>query len=184
MTATPTPTIVRMTPSDLFRFCPRCGGPATPGANPLRCSACDLTYFFNPTVAAGAYVFNSAGEVLLTRRAKEPAKSKFGLPGGFLDVGESAEDGLRRELREEVNLEVADVRLLCSAANSYEYKGVTYPVCDLIFTATAAGVAAVQAPDEIAGFEWRRPAGVAPDEMAFPSMRLGLELLKAGVPSA
>lgn len=167
-----------MLPRELFRFCPRCGAPATGGANPLRCPACDLTYFFNPTVAAGAFISNPAGEVLLIRRAKEPAKGKFGVPGGFLDVGESAEDGLRREIREEVNLEVTELRLLCSGPNLYEYMGVTYPVCDLIFTARAVNPADVRALDEVAGYEWRLPKTVDPEEMAFPSMRTGLLLLQ------
>lgn len=167
-----------MKPRDLFRFCPRCGAAVTPGASPLRCSACGLTYFFNPTVAAGAFISNPAGEVLLIRRAKEPAKGKFGVPGGFLDVGESVEDGLRREIREEVGLEVAELRLLCSGPNLYEYKDVTYPVCDLIFTAVAVNPADVRALDEVAGFEWRLPKTVAPDEIAFPSMRTGLLLLR------
>lgn len=169
-----------MTPHELYRFCPRCGESVTPGGSPLRCPACDLTLFFNPAVAAGAFVFNPAGEVLLTRRAKEPAKGKFGIPGGFLDFGESAEDGLRREIREEVSLDVTAVRLLCSAPNSYDYKGVTYPVCDLIFVAEVVEAAVTAAADEVAGFEWRLPATVAPDEMAFPSMQLGLRMLAGG----
>lgn len=167
-----------MNPPDLFRFCPRCGATATPGANPFRCTACDLTYFFNPTVAAGAFVFNAAGEVLLTRRAKEPAKGKFGIPGGFLDIGETAEDGLRREIREEVGLDVTDVRLLCSAPNRYEYKGIVYPVCDLIFTAVAVEPGKAEALEEIAGLDWRHPKAVDPEEIAFPSMRLGLRMLR------
>ena len=166
-----------MTPRELFRFCPSCGVPATAGANPFHCGACEFSYFFNPTVAAGAFVFNAAGEVLLTRRAKEPAKGKLGLPGGFLDIGESAEEGLRREIREEVGLEVTEIRLLCSAPNRYEYKGVTYLVCDLIFTAQAIHPEKAEALEEIAGLEWRLPKTVRPDEMAFPSMQLGLTRL-------
>ncbi len=166
-----------MTPPDLFRFCPRCGATATSGANPFRCPACDLTYYFNPTVAAGAFVFNPAGEALFIRRAKEPAEGKFGIPGGFLDVGESAEVGLRREILEEVNLTVTAVRLLCSAPNTYEYKGVAYPVCDLIFTAVADTPADARALDEVAGFEWLLPTAVNPDDIAFPSMRTGLAML-------
>jgi ADP-ribose pyrophosphatase YjhB (NUDIX family) len=167
-----------MLPRDLFRFCPRCGAAAESGRTPFRCPACDLTYFFNPTVAAGAFLFNPVGEVLLTKRAKEPAKGKLGIPGGFLDVGESAEDGLRREIREEVNLEVTNLRLLCSAPNLYEYKGVSYPVCDLIFTAVAVNPDRAEALDEIAGLEWRLPKAVNPEEIAFPSMRQGLLLLQ------
>lgn len=166
-----------MQPLHLFRHCPACGAAVTPGRNPLSCGGCGATYFFNPTVAAGAYIHNAAGECLLVRRAKEPAKGLFGLPGGFIDIGETAEEALHREVREEVGVEIADVRYLCSCPNMYVYRGVTYPVCDLIFTATAINPETVQALDGVAGYEWRGLNEVTEDELAFPSMKLGLRTL-------
>ncbi|MBX9628274.1 MAG: NUDIX domain-containing protein [Gemmataceae bacterium] len=169
-----------MLPAELFRFCPRCGAPVPPGSvgqAPFRCAGCDLTLFFNPAVAAGAWVFDAAGRVLLVRRAHDPQKGKFGLPGGFLDAGETAEAGLRREVREEVGLEVEAVEFLASVPNRYEYKGVTYPVVDLIFTARAVSPEAGRALDGVAGIEWHRPADIDPEELAFPSMKKTVGLL-------
>ena len=62
------------------------------------------------TVTAGAFVFDDNGNILLLEHEFR-ADSRWGLPGGFLDKAEQAEDGLRRELREEVSLEVSDVEL-------------------------------------------------------------------------
>jgi hypothetical protein len=94
-----------MLPIDLFRFCPRCGHsrqPENQGQCPLSCSGCGLVFYFNPTVAAAAFVFDPEGKILLIRRAKDPSAGKLGVPGGFIDIGESAEEGLRREVSEEV----------------------------------------------------------------------------------
>lgn len=170
-----------MRPADLFRFCPRCGAarPADEvGRVPVRCGGCDLTLFLNPAVAAGAWLFDPAGRVLLIRRAHDPQKGKFGLPGGFLDPGESAEDGLRREVREEVGLEVEALTFLVSVPNRYEYKGVTYPVADLIFTARAVAPETARPLDGVAGIEWHRPAAIDPADLAFPSMRASVGLLQ------
>jgi predicted amidohydrolase YtcJ len=90
-------------PSASFRFCPRCGGgPSVPGPAPVfTCRACGFHYHFNPALAAGVIVEDSEGRLLLIRRAKEPGRGLLGVPGGFVDVGETAEASARRETLEE-----------------------------------------------------------------------------------
>lgn len=168
-----------MTPPDVFAHCPRCAAPATSGANPFQCAACGLTYFFNPTVAAAAFVFDGAGRCLFIRRAKDPAKGKLAVPGGFIDSGETAEEALHREVREEVGIEVAELAYLGSCTNRYPYREVVYPVVDLIFTATAVDSDRAAALDGVAGLEWRRVGEIDPEELAFPSLRMGWERLTA-----
>jgi mutator protein MutT len=169
-----------MLPIECFRHCPGCGSPVAPGKNPLVCPACGFAFFFNPTVSAAAFVFDAAGRVLFIRRAKDPAKGKLSIPGGFIDVGETAEEALRREAREEVNLEIDRITYLCSLTNEYPYRGVTYPVCDLVFTALAVDPAAAEPRDEVAGLAWLAVADVDAGELAFPSIRRGVEVLRAG----
>lgn len=62
------------------------------------------------TVTAGALIFNDAGEVLLLKH-RFRAGSGWGIPGGFLEPAEQPEQALRRELREEIGLEVSKVEL-------------------------------------------------------------------------
>jgi 8-oxo-dGTP diphosphatase len=63
------------------------------------------------TVTAGALIFNDAGEVLLLKHRFRMG-SGWGIPGGFLKLGEQPEEALRRELREEVGLELERVELI------------------------------------------------------------------------
>ncbi len=62
------------------------------------------------TVTAGALIFNDAGEILLLKH-RFRAGTGWGLPGGFLEAAEQPIDALRRELREELGLEVEDVEI-------------------------------------------------------------------------
>jgi mutator protein MutT len=166
-----------MNPPDVFAHCPRCAAPAKGGANPFQCAACGLTYFFNPTVAAAAFVFDAAGRCLFIRRAKDPAKGKLAIPGGFIDIGETAEEALHREVREEVGIEIAELAYLGSCTNRYPYREVVYPVVDLIFTARAVNANDAVALEDVAGLEWRRVGEIDPEELAFPSLRMGWEKL-------
>jgi ADP-ribose pyrophosphatase YjhB (NUDIX family) len=172
-----------MRPADCFRFCPRCAVALAVTATPLRCPACGFVYFFNPTVAAAAYLFDTAHRCLLIRRAKDPAKGKLAVPGGFIDIGETAEAGLRREVVEEVGITYTGLRYLGSWTNEYFYAEVTYPVVDLIFAATAVNPEAARALDGVAELEWRLPADIDAAELAFPSLKSALAVLRSGVTS-
>ena len=63
------------------------------------------------TVTAGAIITDDRGRVLLLKHRFRPG-SGWGIPGGYINKGEQAEEALRRELREEAGLEVKDVKIL------------------------------------------------------------------------
>jgi mutator protein MutT len=65
------------------------------------------------TVTAGAIVIDEDGRVLLLNH-RFRGGSGWGIPGGFLESGEQPEQALRREMREEVGLELEDVQIIHS----------------------------------------------------------------------
>jgi len=155
-----------------YQFCPMCGSDNfTPQSdNLLRCAQCDFHFHVNPVVAVAGILADATGRVLLIRRAKEPAKGKLAMPGGFVDLDETGEDALRREIKEEVNLDLRDVKYLASFPNRYLYRGITYPVLDLFFTARIDSWDEAKALAEVDSFVVCRPAEVKPGELAFESM--------------
>jgi len=178
--STPVP-VAAIPPREHFAHCPRCAAPLGSGAesNRMECRACGFLFFFNPTVAAVAFAAREDGRMLFIRRAKEPGKGLLAPPGGFIDMGETAEIAVEREVREEVNVRLSDVTFLCSQVNQYAYRGVLYPVLDLFFTARVTNPATAEALDDVSGFEWRNPLDVSADELAFPSMKAALAVLQS-----
>lgn len=166
-------------PIETFRHCPACAAtlPSRGRASMIECAACGFLYHFNPTVAAGAFLVRPQGEALFLRRARNPARGKLALPGGFIEIGETAEASLRREIQEEVGLEVEQLAYLCSAINAYDYRGITYPVLDLFFVGHLAGSADPAALEDVESLHWLDPRTVDPQEIAFPSIRAALESL-------
>ena len=104
-----------------FRFCPQCatglavvtqdedGGPKAR----LRCPACNFTHWNNPTPVLAAVIecVDRDGQVLLARNSAWPGRF-FGLITGFMEAGETPEEGIRREVAEETALQVDALNLL------------------------------------------------------------------------
>lgn len=104
-------------------------------------------------------------------RGRDPGKGGWDLPGGFVDPGETAEEALRREVREEIGLEVATMRYLGSWPNVYEYRGVHYRTLDLGFACMAPGVEhAKPTESEVAEVLFLPPKKVTLERFAFPSV--------------
>lgn len=144
----------------------------------MDCSACGLCYYVNPAVSVAVFIRNADGNYLWIRRAKEPRRGSVSIPGGFVDFGESAELAAVREIREEVDLAVVDLRFLESQPNLYVFQEITYPVLDLYFTATAVGEPRCAQPEEVAGLEWGPVESIDPKDLAFTSLRAAWETLK------
>ncbi|MFT7772647.1 NUDIX domain-containing protein [Roseateles sp.] len=104
-----------------YRFCPLCASElalitqAEDGGDKerLRCTACSFTHWNNPTPVLAAVIecTDRDGQVLLARNAAWPGRF-FGLITGFMEAGESPEEGIRREIAEETSLEVDRLSLL------------------------------------------------------------------------
>lgn len=91
-----------------FLYCPECGSPHFEVNNEKskKCTDCGFVYYFNPSAATVALILNEKNELLVCRRAKEPAKGTLDLPGGFIDMNETGEEGVAREVLEETGLKV------------------------------------------------------------------------------
>lgn len=69
------------------------------------CDTCGFIDYVNPRIVTGV-VAHTDGKILLCRRAIEPRKGFWTLPAGFLELGESVEDGAKREAHEEALAEL------------------------------------------------------------------------------
>lgn len=169
-----------------YKFCPQCGLPnSRPGSIPFQCEGCDFAQFFGPVAAVGALIVNQDQQLLLVRRARDPGKGLWGLPGGFVDRGETVEGALAREVMEETQLEILEARYLLSYPNRYCYRGVVSPVIDFFYLCRVDVTAEVElAEDELDHHDWVRPTDAHLGQMAFDSNRLAIEhwlSLKPGI---
>lgn len=160
-------------------YCPQCGRPGLQSRedHEFRCD-CGSHYFHN-VAAAVAAILQCGDEILVTRRAREPGKGQLDFPGGFVDPAESLEQTLRRELHEELGLDIAGLpcHWLGSASNLYPYDEIRYYTCDSYFHLPLPQKPAIQGQDDVAEAFWLPLATLDPREFAFGSSRDGLAIL-------
>jgi NAD+ diphosphatase len=93
------------------RYCGRCGSPTeeSPGERARRCPACGLLAFPRLAPAVITLVERDDGRALLARNARWPT-AMYSCLAGFVEPGESVEAAVRREVYEEVGIQVDDLR--------------------------------------------------------------------------
>ena len=169
-------------PLEVFKFCPRCGasGFSVHDFKSKACKACGFVYYMNAAAATVALIQDAEGQLLVGRRAREPAKGTLDLPGGFCDIGETLEAGLAREVAEETGLEVSSAKLLFTLPNRYPYSGLVVHTVDSFFACeVAGGVAhaheAARPADDVAELLWLPLDKVDPEQFGLMSIREGVK---------
>ncbi|MBE7418993.1 MAG: NUDIX hydrolase [Ideonella sp.] len=150
-----------MSAAQVFRFCPLCAAALQPLAQMedggeklrLRCPACAWTHWNNPTPVLAAVIecADRDGRVLLARNAAWSGRM-FALVTGFMEAGESPEDGIRREVHEETALQVDALKLI----GAYEFQRMNQVI--IAYHALARGE--VRLSPELAEYKLFAPADI------------------------
>ncbi len=164
--------------------CPACGyeGLTEDSIKSFRCRTCGFLFFLNCAAAAMALIIDDENRLLVTRRKYDPSKDSLDLPGGFAEPGEGIEESLKREIKEELNLNVTGLSYLCSFPNLYPYKSVTYPITDMAFVCRVDGFESIEARDDVAGFYFIPIPGLKPSQFGLASARQVVQYLKENHP--
>lgn len=161
---------------DNHRFCSRCGKEMVPSAKErmLYCDHCKFQTYpvLSPCVIVGVY---DAGRLLLTKYAGRAYKN-YALIAGFVEVGESLEEAVRREVMEEVGLRIKNI--------SY-YKSQPWPFTDTLlagFFAQLDGDDTITIEeDELASGEWVNRDAIPPDELKISLTGEMMEAFRQGL---
>lgn len=165
-------------PHSFSRYCMHCGQrlttavPEGDSKRRLVCIDCGFIHYINPRPVAGALPVREDGAILLIRRAIEPSIGLWVFPGGYMDVGETAEEAAMRETLEEANLAVEGLSLLGV------YTRVEPGVVVIVYTARAIGEAS--AGDEAAEVRWFARHEIPWDELAFDTTEWALREFTEG----
>lgn len=164
---------------EAFKFCPRCGSRGRPDSRRLSCPNCGLDTYFSPKPVQEIILENDQGEYLFCVRGVEPAKGKLDFPGGFVEPDETFEESLRREIKEElgIDMDVSDMEYLHSAYTKYPFQGVEYDVVGTSFWARLPKGAKIVPADDVAGVEFYKLSEIPLDRLAWHTSKQVLKIL-------
>ncbi|WP_194291584.1 NUDIX hydrolase [Cumulibacter manganitolerans] len=105
-------------------------------APPTRCAGCGRELYVNASPAVGTVLVRD-GSFLAIKRAREPWRGYWDIPGGFCDSGEHPEEAAVREIREETGIDVQIVGLAGIYLDVYPFQGDVISILNLYYAATA-----------------------------------------------
>lgn len=163
-----------------FLYCPSCGKKRiTPDSEKsFVCKACGFMFYLNTAGACAALIFNDEKQLLVTRRKYDPARNMLDLPGGFIDPGETMENCLKREIKEELNLDISSQRYFNSHPNQYRYKDILYPIIDSFFLCKVISFANILPKDDVSEFYFIDVHKLDTSLFGLYSTKLAIEQLK------
>ncbi|HXS52336.1 MAG TPA: NAD(+) diphosphatase [Usitatibacter sp.] len=155
------------------RYCGVCGRPMqrAPGERAMKCECGHLAY---PRISPAMMVLVKRGEAILLARNVAAPPGRMSALAGFLEPGESVEDAIHREVREEVGIAVKDLRYF--ASQSWPFPGSLM----LAFTAEHAGGELAPDRTEIAEARWFGPGDALPE--LSPRQSISRALIDANLP--
>ncbi len=162
-----------MHPLSQFKFCPKCGSSAFHEHNfkSKACTNCGFVYYFNCSSSTAAFIKDTNGRLLAVRRAKEPAKGTLDLPGGFVDMDETTEEAMEREILEETGLQVAHLHYLFSIPNRYMYSEFEVHTVDMFFECLIDDFSHAKADDDASEIVFLYPNEINPSDFGLESIR-------------
>ena len=104
--------------NSFYRFCPNCKEELSRKEEKIFCKSCEFVTYINPAACASAIPVKD-DKILIAIRGTEPFKGSFDLIGGFIKQGESSEEGIIREVKEETGLTVEIERYFGSYPDTY-----------------------------------------------------------------
>ena len=162
-----------MHPLAQFKHCPKCGSSRFVENNfkSKRCEDCGFVYYFNACSSTIALIINENQELLVATRAHEPVKGTLDLPGGFVDMDETGEEAVMREVKEETGLEVEEVKYLFSIPNRYLYSGFEVQTLDLVYLCKVLDTKVLKAEDDVANLEFIKISELKPELFGLLSVK-------------
>lgn len=159
----------------MFTFCPNCGFKLENQKGRLiNCKHCGFHFYIPPALTNAAILKNRKGEILLVKRKFDPKKDWWDLPGGFVEFDENLKKSASREIKEELGIEIKNLKYFTSTVDRYLYKNINYHTVCAIFTAQADDKK-IKASDDVKEAKFFKKEDLPFEKIAFAGIKKALK---------
>lgn len=123
-------------------------------------------------VGCGAFILNSNEELLLQKRNKEPEKGYWSIPGGKVEMFETFEEAVKREVKEETDLDIEIIKLngICDHIVDIENEDKVHWVTPSYLCKVKSGIAKIMEPTKHSEMKWFNLSNL-PDNLTIPTKK-------------
>jgi len=136
---------------------------------------CDICNFENPKGSVSAVIIKE-GRILVLKRIEEPFNDMWDLPGGYIDAGETPEQAIKREIKEELGVD-ANIDFIGCFPGTASWKDKEFPIISHAYIAELTGELKLNT-SENSSFNWIPISDINLKEIAFDSNKRIVEYVK------
>lgn len=159
---------------DVYKFCPKSGDALKQiSENILQCNNCGYKLYVNPITCNGVIIVNENGKIMLVKRKFDPKKGYWDLPGGFIEPHEDLEQSVKREIKEELGVDIDLIKIIGVYNDVYEFQDIIWPTLGIVVAAkTVTGN--FRSSDDINSYKFFRLQEALKQRLAFHSIKKAL----------
>jgi NAD+ diphosphatase len=155
-----------------YRHCPHCTAELKQELRSAACEKCGYAFYLNPAPCV-TVVIEHEDKILLGKRAVEPKAGLWNFIGGFVDIDETAEQAVHREVREETGIAVEIVAQLGETMPD-TYDDFSFPTLTFIYLVKPLELS-VKPHDDVAELVWAKPTDIDLTTVAFDNDKAALQ---------
>jgi len=161
--------------ADFFKYCPNCKSKLKK-TDHFFCPNCEFYFYLNPFPTNALILYNKSHEIVLVKRKYPPKKNFWDLPGGFINQNETVEQSIKREIKEELNIDINTKKLkyLTSTVDKYLYNKINQKTICFTFVYQIENEV-LKPADDVSEIKFFKKESIPWNKIAFMGINLALK---------